>query len=56
MKIAAVIQWYAGQRISQSKACEVSGITPSPFLDELYRRNLPAIQVTLALITSRTFA
>ena len=47
LKIAAVVQWYAEQRISQSKACEILGIARSRFLDELYRRNLPAIQVTL---------
>jgi len=47
LKIAAVVQWYAEQRISQSKACEILGIPRSRFLDELYRRNLPAIQVTL---------
>jgi len=42
-----VVQWYAEQRISQSKACEILGIGRSRFLDELFRRNVPAIQVTL---------
>lgn len=47
LKTAAVVQWYAEQRISQSKACEILGIARSRFLDELFRRNIPAIQVTL---------
>lgn len=46
LKTAAVVQWYAEQRISQSKACEILGISRSRFLDELYRRKVPAIQVT----------
>lgn len=47
LKTAAIVQWYAEQRISQSKACEILGIGRSQFLDELFRRNIPAIQVTL---------
>lgn len=47
LKIAAVVQWYAEQRISQSKACEILSIGRTRFLDELFRRNVPAIQVTL---------
>lgn len=47
LKIAAVVQWYAEQRISQSKACEILGIGRLGFLDELFHRNVPAIQVTL---------
>lgn len=46
IKIAAVVQWYAEQRISQSKAAEMLGISRRHFLDELYRRKVPAIQVT----------
>lgn len=47
LKAAAVVQWYAEQRISQSKACEILNISRQRFLDELYRRKVPAIQVTL---------
>lgn len=47
LKTAAVVQWYAEQRISQSKACEILEIGRSRFLDELYRRNVPALQMTL---------
>jgi predicted HTH domain antitoxin len=46
IKTAAVVQWYAEQRISQSKACEILGIGRSRFLDELLRRKVPAIQLT----------
>lgn len=46
LKLAAVVQWYAEQRISQSKACEILNISRQGFLDELYRRKVPAIQVT----------
>ena len=47
LKVAAVVQWYAEQRISQSKACEILGFSRSRFFQELFRRNVPAIQVTL---------
>jgi predicted HTH domain antitoxin len=47
LKTAAVVQWYAERRISQSKACEILGISRGHFLDELFRRKVPAIQVTL---------
>lgn len=46
IKTAAVVQWYAEQRISQSKAAEMLGISRQRFLDELFRRKVPAIQVT----------
>lgn len=46
LKTAAVVQWYAEQRISQSKACEILSISRPRFLDELFRRKVPAIQVT----------
>lgn len=46
LKTAAVVQWYAERRISQSKACEILGIGRTRFLDELFRRNVPAIQAT----------
>ncbi len=46
LKTAAVVQWYAEERISQSKACEILGVSRVRFLDELFRRKVPAIQVT----------
>jgi predicted HTH domain antitoxin len=45
MKIAAVVQWYAEQRISQAKAAEILGISRRELLEELFQRKVPAIQV-----------
>ena len=47
MRIAAAVQWYAQQKISQGKGAEIAGLNRVEFLDELYRRKVPAIQVTL---------
>lgn len=47
MRIAAAIQWYAQQQISQEKAAEIAGLSRAEFLDELFRRRVPASQVTL---------
>ena len=47
MRIAAAVQWYAQQKISQGKAAEIAGLNRVEFLEELYRRKVPAIQVTL---------
>ena len=46
MRIAAAVQWYAQQKISQGNAAEIAGLNRVEFLDELYRRKVPAIQVT----------
>lgn len=46
MRIAAAVQWYAQGVVSQGKAAELAGLTRAGFLDELYRRNVPACQVT----------
>jgi predicted HTH domain antitoxin len=47
VKTAAVVQWYAEGRVSQSKAAEILGISRAALLDELYRRRVPASQVTI---------
>lgn len=47
LKVAAVVQWYAEGRISQSKAAEILGISRAEFLDELFRRKISACQVTI---------
>jgi hypothetical protein len=39
--------WYAQQQISQEKAAEIAGLSRASFLDELFRRRVPACQVTL---------
>ncbi len=48
VKTAAVVQWYAEGRISQSKACEILEMSRFEFLDELSRRKVPACQVRRA--------
>lgn len=47
VKTAAVVQWYAEGRVSQSKAAEILGISRAAFLEELFRRKVPACQVTI---------
>ena len=47
LKRAAVVQWYAEARISQSKAAEVLGVSRAEFLNELHQRRVPACQVTI---------
>jgi predicted HTH domain antitoxin len=46
MRIAAAVQWYAQGIISQGKAAELAELTRADFLEELYRRKIPACQVT----------
>ena len=47
MRIAAAVQWYAQQQISQGKAAEIAGLSRAAFIDELFRRKVPACQVTI---------
>jgi len=47
LKRAAVVQWYAEGRISQSKAAEVLGVSRAEFLIELHQRRVEACQVTI---------
>lgn len=44
MRIAAAVQWYAEQVISQEKAAEIAGLSRTGFLDELQRRKVSAFQ------------
>ncbi len=46
MRIAAAVQWYAQGIVSQGKAAELAQLTQAEFLDELFRRKVPACQVT----------
>lgn len=48
MRIAAAVQWYAEQVVSQEKAAEIAGLSRIEFLDELHRRKISAFQETLA--------
>ena len=46
LRLAAAIQWYTQGWITQSKAAEFISGSRAEFLDELYRRRIPAVQVT----------
>ena len=47
MRLAAAIHWYSQGLISQGKAAEIAGLDRGRFLDELFRRKVPAIQITV---------
>ena len=47
MRIAAAVQWYAQQQISQGKAAEIAGLCRAEFIEELFKRKVPACQVTI---------
>lgn len=47
IKTAAVVQWYAEGRVSQAKGAEILGVSRARFLDELYRRKVPAMQTDI---------
>ncbi len=47
MRIAAAVQWYAQHQVSQAKAAEIAGMSRVEFLNELLRRKIPAIQLSV---------
>ncbi len=47
MRIAACVQWYAQGLVSQEKGAEIAGLSRAEFLEELFRRKVPASQATL---------
>ena len=47
MRVAACVQWYAQGLVSQERAAEIAGLSRAEFLEELFRRRVPACQVTL---------
>jgi len=47
MRIAAAVQWYAEQAVSQEKGAEIAGLSRVEFIDELSRRKVPVFQTTL---------
>jgi len=46
MRLAAAVKWYEQERISQSKAAEIAGVTRSEFLDALGRYGVSPFQYT----------
>ncbi|HEX6899769.1 MAG TPA: UPF0175 family protein [Thermoanaerobaculia bacterium] len=47
MRLAAAIHWYSQGLVSQGKAAEIAGVSRAAFLEELFLRKIPAVQVTL---------
>jgi predicted HTH domain antitoxin len=47
VRVAAAAQWYAEGLVSQGKAAELAGLSRPEFLDELGRRKVPVIQMTV---------
>lgn len=47
VQIAAVVEWYAEGLVSQGKAAELAGLSRVEFLDELAKRKVPVIQMTV---------
>jgi len=47
MRVAAAVHWYSQGLLAQSKAAEIAGLDRAAFLDELHKRGVPAVQVTL---------
>jgi len=47
VRIAAAVEWYAEGLASQGKAAELAGLSRPEFLDELAKRKVPVIQMTV---------
>jgi predicted HTH domain antitoxin len=47
MRLAAAIHWYSQGMISQGKAAEIADVSRVELLEELFRRKIPAVQVTV---------
>jgi predicted HTH domain antitoxin len=47
VRIAAAVEWYAEGLVSQGKASELAGLSRPEFLDELAKRKVPVIQMTV---------
>jgi predicted HTH domain antitoxin len=48
VRVAAAVEWYAEGLVSQGKAAELAGLSRPEFLDELAKRKVPVIQMTVA--------
>jgi predicted HTH domain antitoxin len=47
MRLAAAIEWYREERISQGQGAEIAGLSRIDFLDALFQAKVPACQVTV---------
>jgi predicted HTH domain antitoxin len=46
-RLSFAIDQYSRGLVSQGKAAEIAGVSRAEFLEELFRRKIPAAQVTL---------
>jgi predicted HTH domain antitoxin len=47
VRTAAAVEWYAEGLVSQGKGAELAGLSRVEFLDELAKRKVPVIQMTI---------
>jgi predicted nucleic acid-binding protein/predicted HTH domain antitoxin len=47
LRVAAAVEWYAEGLVSQGRASELAGISRIEFFDELAKRKVPVIQMTV---------
>jgi len=47
VRVAAAAEWYAEGLVSQGKAAELAGLSRPELLDELAKRKVPVIQMTV---------
>jgi predicted HTH domain antitoxin len=47
VRVAAAVEWYAEGLVSQGRAAELAGLSRAEFLDELAKRKVPVIQMTV---------
>ena len=46
MRLAAAVQWYETQQVSQAKAAEIAGVSRAEFLTALGRVDVSPFQIT----------
>ncbi len=47
VRLAAAVEWYAQERITQGMGAKISGLTRAEFIDELAQRKVPVCQIHL---------
>ena len=47
IRVAAAVDWFAKGLLSQGRAAEMSGLSRWAFIQELGRRGVPAINITI---------
>jgi predicted HTH domain antitoxin len=47
VRVAAAAEWYAEGLVSQGKGADLAGLSRLEFLDELAKRKVPVIQMTV---------